>query len=255
MSGPNGVGCPPQGAIQMQNQHGHTMTDQQVLRNLVLRYGSGAAHPGCNQAHGIYTSAPDAIVQNNIVVGAPTSAIQTTAPCGNVISNNVMINAQAGLILENTDLVGCPAGVPGHNTIVNNYVGNTSWHIFTVGDAAACTASTPNLISHNVSDGLDTEYKAGPFSCDIANSWSHQAGSGLLCNYKTDGSGDYRPKSGSIALKSGTTACTSGGISPCTPSIDFAGQSRSASISVGPYDLLQPGGAPDAPTGLIVTVN
>jgi hypothetical protein len=82
----------------------------------------------------------------------------------------------------------CPGGVPGHNTIANNYIANVDMNsIFFIGYVAECTASTPNLFSHNISDGAATDFSAGVSSRDTItpNPGIHQADSSFFTNYQT----------------------------------------------------------------------
>ncbi len=258
VSGPNGVGCPANGAIQLNNQHGHTMTDQQAIGNLVVRFGTGTATPGCNQAQGIYAISPGSIIENNIVVGSPFGNIQITTPCNTIVSNNVMINAQAGLVLEESDSNLCPGGVPGLNTFNNNYFAghsNTFGHVYWVSGSSACTNSTPNQFGSNMTDGTTKDFYSN-FSCDTVTPKSiiHQTPTSFFVSYQSNGSGDYHLQSNSIAVNAGTTTCVSGGLSPCTPAVDFAGLTRLDTLSVGAYDVVQSGSTLPAPTGLTATV-
>jgi len=64
----------------------------------------------------------------------------------------------------------------------------------------------------------------------------------IFVNYQDDGSGDYHLVSGSPAISAGTltsaTVCAaSPGISPCVPTTDFSGKTRTTRIDIGAYEF------------------
>jgi len=256
------VGCPENGAIQVgSNQHGHTTTDPQAIRNFVLNFGTNPAPTGCNTAQGVYFgstgSGSSAIIQNNLIIKAPVSGITNSDNlCNEVITNNTIISTKAGIILSG-DGTNCPGGVPGHNTIANNAIFNsTNEQVFNVGSTVDCSSGAPTLWSHNVSDGLKADFSPSRASCDTVTPtpWVHQAGSAFFVNYQTDGSGDYHLQSSSIGIAAGSTTCVSGGMSPCMPATDFDGIARAATVSLGAFDVAESGSLPTAPTGLTAQV-
>jgi hypothetical protein len=234
------VDCPFNGAVQFNNQHGHTMTDQQGIGNIILNFGKGYPLPGCSSAEGLYALAPGTILENNIVINVPTGSIQIITACDAVVSNNTLISSNDGIILDDQDAATCPGGVPGHNTFDNNYVSNVgNTHFFYVGGRTFCTASTPNFFGSNVTDGIGSD-KNATFTCDTFSppSLAHVAGVNSFVNYQTGSLGDLHIKSGSSLINTGITQCVSGGISPCVPSTDFDGVSRpqGSAIDIGAYE-------------------
>lgn len=255
-TGPEGVGCPQSGAI-LTNNGSHQ--DYQVVGNIIVRYGAYPA-PNCFNAHGIY-SAANSVIENNVIAATPSSNIQVHSnACNVVISNNVLLSSQSAIILDNASN-GC--STPGKNTINNNIMANHSkWHIQDGpwnGGTAQCTSSSPNFWGHNITDGVNADINNGaPYSCDTfspAVSLIHESPSSTFVSYRADGSGDYHLNSQSLAVDAGTTTCTSGGMSPCTPIVDLDGLTRSGSISIGAYEPAGTvSGTPAAPTGLTATV-
>jgi hypothetical protein len=241
------VGCPENGAI------GGGRTGLHVLRNFIFNFGINPAPAGCNHAQGIYfgslSPTNPALIYNNLVVKVPVGGITGShgasgSPCNYVIANNTIISTKLGIIGASGDGSACPGGKPGLLTIANNAIfsaGSTSvWYV----NEPDCTATTPTLYNHNVSDGLKPDYSGfgsytGPIACDLIfpSPWIHQAGSSFFANYQPDGSGDYHLKAGSAGLAAGSTACVAGGVSPCVPTTDFDGKPRSSTApSVGAFE-------------------
>ena len=126
---------------------------------------TGSPSPGCNVAQGIYPGdGAGIVVQDNIVINVPTGGIQLPATCDVKVSNNVVISAQDGIILEDANQAYCPGGVSGTNTFDNNYLGNNVTHVFYCcgGGRTVCTTGTPNFFGHNVTDGAGTDSTTRP---------------------------------------------------------------------------------------------
>jgi hypothetical protein len=246
------MGCPETGVISF-----GPWQDQQANGNIILNFGINPAPSGCNVAQGIYPAAPGAIIQNNIIIKVPVGGIQVRAACNTVVSNNVVLSAKNGLILEDSDNFRCPGGSPGHNTVNNNYFGNISGsRVFYLGGRTVCTSSTPNRFGSNFSDGSGAQTNAPAFSCDSYSPgpFTAVAGATAFVNYQTGSLGDLHLKVGSPLIAAGTTICTSGGQTPCTPADDLDGIQRAVTISLGVYEPIQSGSLPGAPTGLTATV-
>src|SRR5262249_13239887 len=138
-------------------------------------------------------------------------------------------------------------------TINNNFMGNhDTAHIFWVGGRIRCSSSTPNFFGNNVTDGVGPD-RSNAFACDTLSpsTLQHQAGSSLFVNYKLDGSGDYHLQTSQLL---GTPICTTGGISPCTPTNDFDGLLRNTPSLIGVYLAPQGSALPSPPSGLIAFV-
>ena len=86
------------------------LTDTRVIGNLILRYANQNSGSTCNTAHGIYSATGGARIENNVVVATTTSGIQFhSSVCGpSVISNNTLINANTGIILQQDKNTACP---------------------------------------------------------------------------------------------------------------------------------------------------
>jgi len=242
---PPGPGCPENGAI------GAGSVGIQVNGNIVKNFGKWPKDSACHVSQGIYVL--DGQVYNNLVTGVPVGGIQIAYACGSQVSNNVVISAGQGIIIENNN------GCAGHNTTANNYIGAISSGgnaIFFLSGTAKCTSGNPNLFSHNITDGGVGVFSAGPFSCDtVTNAGTPvQSGSSFFVNYQLNGTGDYHLKSGSAGIGAGSTSCTSGGTSPCTPVNDIAGIAH-GTLSVGVYSSTSAPNIPNPPSGLGVVVN
>jgi hypothetical protein len=217
------TGCPENGAINMGGTHGYTMTDQQVIRNIVLNFGRGRdTSQTCNTAQGIYNG-QGSITEGNIVINVPDAAYQMMG-CRQTISNNIGIGARNGLILYDADAETCPGGNLGASTIDNNYFGfmvNFSIYYCCSAGRTVCTAATPNYFGHNYSDGVAPDSNHVPFACDVydPSPLTHLAGASAFIDYQTTSFGDYHPKS--PLYGAGTTRCTTGGFTPCVPHTDF----------------------------------
>jgi hypothetical protein len=223
------VGCPENGAI------GAGSVDEQAIGNFIQNFGINPAPSGCNVSQGIYFLS--GIIENNLVVKVPVGAIQVSTGCNNVISNNTLINSKNSIIIENG------TGCLGNNTVANNYGAAYTNFIFVTSSSAKCTAGAPNLFSHNMNDGSGADFSSGPFSCDtVTPAIVHQAATAFFVNYQPDGSGDYHLKAGSSGIAGGASACVPGGVSPCTPSVDFAGVVRPTPQSVGAFEQTGGGG-------------
>jgi hypothetical protein len=238
-SGNGIVGCPQSGMITALAGAGGVGT---IIRgNIIKNYGMGyfdSRVGNCHTAQGIYL---DGVVEDNLIVNVPTGGIQFTSSCNDVASNNTIVSVKDGILLEN-HTTPIPPGCSsfGLNTIANNYMANVLNAVFDVSNMAHCTDGTPNLFSHNISDGSGADFGNGPFSCDTItpNPWVHQAGSAFFTNYQINGTGDYHLKSGSLGINAGVTTCVPGGVTPCTPATDFDGKIRpqGSAIDIGAYE-------------------
>jgi hypothetical protein len=249
-SPPNIAGCPQAGAI-TGGTHLHTQTDQVFSRNFVYNYGlNNTASASCRFAHGLYFGDPAAgsyaVAQDNLIVGVPFAGITNGASCNMVWTNNTIVTAANAFTLADQDNSVCPGGIPGHNTIANNALFNSlgvptsspAVHVFNVSSAADCTANSPTLWSHNISDGIAADFSPARTSCDIvtpgtSTSFTHQAGTAFFTNYLPLG-GDYHLSPASLGNGGGSTSCVSGGPSTCTPPADIDGALENP-LSVGAF--------------------
>jgi hypothetical protein len=247
-AGTVGPGCPESGAITGGNG---ASTDLEAIGNFVKNFGVTPALTGCSVSQGIYFAGTNEVYENNIVVKVPTAGIQVQSNQKAIVSNNTVINSRECIIVESV------TGTPGLSTYANNYCADyTVGAFFFASNVAKCSASNPNLFSHNMTDGSLPVFTSGPFSCDqVVNApMPVQAGASFFTNYQLDGSGDYHLKGGSLGIGAGSTACVQGGTFPCTPTLDMAGVSRSVSLSLGAFESGQSASMPAAPSGLTALV-
>lgn len=247
----NGItGCPDGGAVQINsNQHGSTGEGGQALRNIIYNFGLNPRPSNCNTAQGVYPGASKygAVVENNLIIKVPVGGISGSAPCNNVYTNNTIVSTYNGINISPLDMAYCPGGVAGNNTISNNAFFNIGqaniWYV----NGPSCSSGHPSLFGANISDGGVPDFSGyggytGPQSCDTVspNPWTHQGGASFFVNYQTNGSGDYHLKAGSAGINSGSTACASGGVTPCVPSTDINGTARpqNSSYDVGAYEYV-----------------
>ncbi len=240
------------GAILPINHHGWYVNDLQVVGNIILRHGP-LPKAACNTGpNGLYIDTQGAIIENNLIVQVHNIGIQNYGQdCNARISNNTVITAHFGMIITGGGEAQCTSG---HNTINNNIILNTISSKFW--GNIGCDASHPNLIGHNITDGVGADFDRTPNSCSTVSSLIHASGASLFVNYKTDGTGDYSLKAASPADAAGFTECTSGGAAPCVPTVDISALARSASTpSIGVFEGAASGASlPSAPTGLTAQV-
>jgi hypothetical protein len=116
------------------------------------------------------------------------------------------------------------------------------------------TGSVTNLISNNLIYGNqpanyaihDVACTPGTLTCPSATSKSDSGTGATFVNFQSDkyntpasnyNPANYQLKSGSNAINQGTTTCAaSPGISPCTPTTDFSGRTRTSPIDIGAYE-------------------
>lgn len=229
------LGCPSEGAIEGQNQHGHYVTDFQVIGNFINNYG--IKKPACHTAHGIYADTTGAVIENNIVANVPGAGILvSSAPCDSIVANNTSFdNGVAGFLFNNYKDPMCV--LAGNNTIINNISvnnGHAGFYEETVG--TDCSPLKPTRYANNLTYGNKHDYyNLG--SCDLMETPFDEAPATTFVNYRGDGSGDYHLKAGSIAIGHGTTRCVPGQ-TECVPKLDFDGASRpqGSGIDIGAYE-------------------
>jgi len=252
-NGPFGPGCPDVGMFQANNQHGHYVTDAQIIGNRINNYaGTGLCSDGHRHGAGIYATTIGAVIQNNIVSNTNNMAIQVSDNgCQAVIVNNTIFNARSsGIVLNGTGI----CSNPGNNTVSNNIVVNVAGTGLFAG-GGSCTSSHPTLWSNNDVFGSGVADYNGQTSCDVVQNKRSESPTTTFINYRADGLGDYHLKDSSLAIGAGTTTCVSGGISPCAPNFDMAGLQRPSPPSIGVYESgSQSATAPAAPTALVATV-
>src|SRR5882724_711681 len=223
----NGTGCPSSGAILITNAHGVSVTDAQVIGNVVDHIGIFPGPPG-NQMQGIYVSTKNGQVYNNVVTRACYSGLQYyDEACNGRVSNNVFANNTVGMVYYGNN--GC---TPGNNTASNNILVNNTDHAVNnsfSGDGGS-SAGHPTLYTNNIVFGNPAGTFTSPIGANtqVVNQRSENPTTTFV-NYTGTASGDYHLKAGSIAIAGGVSNCVSGGSTPCVPPIDQAGATRPSS--------------------------
>jgi hypothetical protein len=247
-----GVGCPYAGAILAPTGHGHTITDFRAIGNQIDHFGINGGNT-CNAAHGIYVASANGIIQNNVITRAASGAIQYyDQACNAVISNNVLASSRTGLILYGAN--GC---TPGLTTVSNNViVNNSSTGFYTGSGTTVCSSGRPLLFTNNLMFGNGSDFNTSPASCETRQNQRSENPATTFVRYTGTATGDYHLKAGSVAIRAGTTQCTSGAASTCAPAIDFALASRPGPPSLGAFEAQSNNNAsaPSAPSGLTASV-
>jgi len=285
--------CADDGGAGITNSSSAT-TDVQALGNLVFNVGGPNAGGRCRYFHGIYLNNPNDVIQNNISYGNAAFGITCRHNCsGAVISNNTVFNnggyghgnqpasgSPLTCCFSGTNsgvgggiLVGNDSGSQSNTTISNNIVYNNG-----AADGAASGFACgiwdfhSNLINSVVVNNLvrndGTGNGAGtPCSPGLGTAMGISVGtsssvsiSGTITSnpqfvdYQANGSGDYHLLAQSPAIGAGATTCAPGGASPCTPTTDFDSTLRSASLSLGVFEVAQSTILPSPPIGLTAVV-
>jgi hypothetical protein len=211
-----------------------------VAQNKIIHFGDDTIY--CAFAHGVYLSnAPT--IQNNIISRVPGWGVQlSAADCNAVITNNVIFDNREGGIVTDGSGAGCSVGSAGRNTITNNIIAYNG--VYANHTAAgqhyaikAYDTEASNLIANNIWYGNSPTDTCDGCIGTITGNITSEAPSTTFVNFQDDGSGDYHLKAGSLAIKGGTTsgAGSPGCVSACSPTVDFAGATRSSPPDIGAY--------------------
>jgi hypothetical protein len=233
-----------------------------VVQNIVDNIGAGAT-TGCNNQHGIYVGAEQVTVQNNIVSRACGYGIHiygyTTTE---VISNNVVINNDLGGIIVSAN--GADVSSNDHTSVINNIVANNgglhganqSYGITEQSGPTGPNNVYRNNILYGNAPNNTINFSNGPKSVSGTVVPSGSQFSSLFIDYTGNAkTGNYALSSSSLAAGAGITgSCASGGLSPCVPTVDFAGLIRSTPPAIGAFDIASADSPPSAPKNLTATV-
>jgi hypothetical protein len=247
-----GFGCPSGGAIQIPNAHGATVTDIQVIGNVIDHFGvTPPPNSSCNGAHGIYIATAGGIVENNIVTQAQYAGIHYyDQACDATISNNVLANNRNGMTFYGGN--GC---TPGLNTVNNNIIVNNGLGVnSSYSGQQYCTPGRPILLSNNIFFGNGSDFNNAQASCETRQAQKSENPTTTFVNYTGTATGDYHLKAGSVAIGGGTRQCGAGVRTPCVPASDFAAVTRPSTPSVGVYEHVSTSSALPPPAGLTATV-
>lgn len=189
-------GCTGQGgaAIDTNGGAGNVLIKGNVVRNI------GAAMIGrCNTVQGIYIANPKNTVINNVVSGVATAGIQQWhGATDSTIMHNTVFGSKIGILIGNGDAGTLPNGSQ-NNYVANNIVyDNIAYGIVEAGKVGANNRYVDNLV---YSSGIDVRADglvSGTISADPK-----------FVNYQADGTGDYRLKKSSPAIRKGAQPPTS----------------------------------------------
>lgn len=256
-NGCNIVGAGP-AAILIPNKHFVSISDLQIIGNIVLRYGPNNYPVSCQQSnYAFYTSTPDVQMYNNLLFGRGAYGIQVYGdPCRARISNNTIIGYQNGMTISGGGEGVCTVGLV---TVNNNLIiGQTKGTFIGISQMPCSDSSHKSFFGHNISDGGHTDFVNMPDvnGCNTTSPGTlvHASGTSLFVNYKSDGTGDYHLKAGSAAINGGISTCVSGGATPCVPTTDIEGNAYSNQVGAFAFNS-GTNVPPGAPTGLSVTVH
>jgi Right handed beta helix region len=138
--------------VQFLNQHGHYLTDPEVIGNRLTNFGRPASSGPCpadgrQHGPGIYIIGVGAVIENNIVSNANNMGIQVyEQSCQAVISNNTVFNNRNAGIIVGGGGPNCSAN--GNNTINNNIVVNNKGNGLAEVGGAAPAAIVVQVIRH-----------------------------------------------------------------------------------------------------------
>jgi hypothetical protein len=245
-------------AILILNHHFMYVDDLQVTGNFIKNFGPPNYPLSCNASnYGMYIDTQNATIENNVIVHVGVFGIQNYGqPCGTRISNNTFINAHFAMTVSGDGEGIC---TPGKVTINNNImVGMKKGAIGQISQLPCTDSAHQSFFGNNISDGTVSDFvNAPPASCNTTSpsTFVHASGASLFVNYQTDGTGDYHLKADSGVVGAGTTQCVSGGTSPCVPTFDLAGFTRTNTPTPGAFEpSSSSASAPAAPSGLTARV-
>jgi hypothetical protein len=196
--------------------------------NLIYNIGNQVA--GCksyNQYDGIIAEQGGNVgavtITNNIIYNVHGGGGINLGNAGGTVANNLIFgNGEWGVVVIN--------GTSGkatvtNNIVVDNGVDNGDGGIYGLeGTASLVTVANNNLYGNN---GGDFNYYTEVGSFSSTGTIGYNPASGMFINWQSNGSGNYQETAGSPTIGAGT--------STGAPNHDFAGNVRSGSIDIGPY--------------------
>jgi hypothetical protein len=221
-------------------------TNTTVIGNIVDNVGF--ANGSCATQHGIYLASELALVENNIVSRACGWGIESYGSVTSVViaNNTVLNNLRAGIGISSSGVIN------DHTSVFNNIVVNNGGVEYGISERYGSGTGPNNtyrnnLLVHNLPANFNFSFGARTTTdnlCDVSGtacatviSASQALTSNIFVNYTGNAfTGDYHLKAGSVAIGAGSTGpCAPGGVSPCTPTTDFAGNPVNAPIDIGAY--------------------
>jgi parallel beta-helix repeat protein len=184
----------------------HDMKNTSCLSGAGIHFGTGSSYntamdnfifnigmsptAGCNQAHGIYIGTSNNLIANNIVFHNGDLGIQIW---GSTVNNNLVIN---NTLFGNWRgvVVGASSSAASGNHVSNNIIAyNLDAAVYETGAVGSNTVSDNLVYGNGRTFGLTSDKAVNTITADPQ-----------FVNYKADGTGDYRLKSTSPAINSGT---------------------------------------------------
>lgn len=203
-------------------QNNYSITDQQVIGNIIVRIGPNAGTTFTGLVHGIYFSTPSNIAKNNVVAQISGYGIHLWhGATQEIITNNTVIGSLDGGIINGSGDSPCTVNsgtIISNNILVANAVGIKE------GTSGGCTvtgATYANNLFYNNSTNWGTI--SSPTTGTVL-------GDPKFVNYQFNGTGDYHLQSGSAAIDKGTSSNA--------PTVDLDGGARpqGAGFDIGPYE-------------------
>jgi hypothetical protein len=192
----------------------YNRTGIEILGNVVDNIGPLGQ---TNLIHGIYLGGPNGVIMNNIVTRASAACIDAWHGATNmIIAHNTVANCGRYGIE-----IGADAGltVNRNSTVINNIVVNVAGRGFHETNSLGGVFLN-NLVYNNAPNfDLVTGLQAGTITLTSAQF------SALFVHYTGDLTGDYRLRSGALAINAATLTCVAG-VSRCVPALDVAGVPR-----------------------------
>jgi hypothetical protein len=201
------------------NNDEYTMVDNDIIGNVVFGCGTNQLH------HGIYPGGPGGTISNNIAFGNAGFGIHCWHNCNKqVITNNLLFdNGEGGILIgqgdnPNNGDVAADSMLVANNIVIDNRGGAG---IRESGTTGSRNRYLNNQVFGNASGGIGLQ--SGSASGTIT-------APPTFVDFRADGSGDYRLRSGSPGLGAGSVTGA--------PAIDIVGtprQKQNGGIDLGPF--------------------
>ena len=196
-------GCTGNGgaAIDTNGGAGNVLIKGNVVRNI------GSSMIGkCNTVQGIYIANPKNTVVDNIVSGVALAGIQQWhGATDSTIMHNTVFGCKIGILIGGGDAGTLPNGSE-NNYVANNIVyDNLTYGIIEGGKVGANNRYVDNLVYRSGTNMRADGHVSGTISADPE-----------FANYQADGTGDYRLRKSSPAIRKSALPPVSPGLAPAS---------------------------------------